>query len=403
MRFPTKLKERGAQATAGILVAVGIFYFGFATGTKQRPAEPTPQDQIVSADFSLFWDAIDIVKRKYVDIKNVQDTDFVYGAIRGAIGSLDDPYSDFLKPDDAKKFEQDLQGSFGGVGAEIGSRNNQLVIIAPLKGNPAEAAGLKAGDRILQINDTIVTTDLSVDAAVKLIRGPEGTPVKLLILRDGWKEAKEFSVTRRTVILPTLDWEMKPGNIFYVRLHNFNANVPSLFYQASLSALTNGVSGVVLDMRNNPGGFLDVATNLAGWFLKKGDVVVTERFASGAEQKLRASGNSAFMNVPIVVLVNGGSASASEIIAGALRDNRGSTLIGEKTFGKGSVQEVENLKDGSTVKISIAEWRTPAGTVINKKGLSADIEIKPKDDAKNDEQLEKALAVITEKINAGVK
>lgn len=384
-----------------VLIITGSFYGGFRFGqSKKVDAQDQNKVETLDADFSLFWDAVKIVKDKHLDSQDYKDRDYLYGAIQGAIGALNDPYSSFFKPSDAKKFEQDIQGSFGGIGAEIGIRNNQLVIIAPLKGNPAEAVGLKPSDRILKIDDTL-TNDLSVDAAVKIIRGEPDTIVKLLIFREGWDEAKEFEITRKIIVIPTLDWEMKTGQIAYFQLHNFNANAPGIFYNSAFDALVKGTNGMVLDLRNNPGGFLDVAVNLAGWFLDRGDIVVQQRYRSGEIKNLRANGNVALKNLPLVILVNNGSASASEILAGALRDIKGVKLVGEKTFGKGTVQEIENLKDGSTVKISIAEWLTPKGNKIDKKGLTPDFEVKLTDEdtkAKRDPQLDKAIEVLKSEI-----
>lgn len=396
-----EFKKAGLILLALVLGA-GIFYAGFRAGlTGGKAAVGTGENQITNSNLSLFWDVLKIIKAKHIDASKVSNQDFLYGAIKGAVGALNDPYSVFFKPADAKKFEEDLSGSFGGIGAEIGVQKNQLVVIAPLKGNPAEAVGLKAGDKILKIDET-VTFDLSVDEAVKIIRGEPGTEVKLLIFRDGWKEAKEYPIKRKIIVVPTLDWEMKPGKIAYIALHNFNANAPSTFYQAALSASLQGTKGVILDLRDNPGGFLDAAVNLGGWFFDRGDVVVLEKFGSGESQKLLANGSGALKKLPVVVLINGGSASASEILAGALRDNRGAKLVGEKSFGKGTVQEIENLSDGSTLKVSIAEWLTPKGSQINKKGLLPDFEVKITDeDAKNkkDPQLEKAIEILKSQIN----
>lgn len=392
------LKKGSKFFSIGVgFLAVGalIFYAGYTVGHKNSIVI-TDSHQILNADFSLFWDAANLVKSKYVNAKDVKDQDLLYGAVQGMVGALGDPYSVFFSPSDAKRFEQDLAGSFGGIGAEIGVKDSQLVIVAPLKGNPAEEVGLRAGDKILKIDDA-VTSSFTTDQAVKLIRGEPGTTVRLLILREGWKEAKEFKITRKIVVVPTLDWEIKPGDILYLHLYNFNGNATQLFYSAVFNGLMQQPKGVVLDLRNDPGGFLDVATQLAGWFLKRGDVVVREKFHSGDQQVFYAQGNGSLANLPVVVLVNGGSASASEILAGALRDMRGAKLIGDKTFGKGSVQEMEDMKDGSSLKITIAAWLTPNGDEIDKKGLTPDIEVKlTDDDVKNgkDPQLEKALEVI---------
>lgn len=391
-----KIAKTSFIFVAFLVIGALIFYTGLRTGEK-RSVVITDSKQILNADSSVFWDAVDLVKSKYVDASELKDQNLLYGAIQGMIGALGDPYSSFFNPSDAKKFEEDLQGSFGGIGAEIGVKNDQLIIISPLKGNPAEAAGLKAGDAIMKIEDT-PTTGFTAEEAVKLIRGAPDTAVRLSIMRSEWKTPKEFDITRKVVVLPTLDWEMKPGGILYIHLYSFNGNAGSLFYNAVLGGLMKRPKGVVLDLRNDPGGLLDVATQLAGWFLKRGDVVVREKFHSGEEQMFSAQGTGALANLPVVVLVNGGSASASEILAGALRDDRGAKLVGEKTFGKGSVQEMETLKDGSTLKVTIAAWLTPKGDEINKIGLTPDVEVKITDDdaAKGkDPQLEKALELLT--------
>ena len=398
------MPKKSFKIFGSILLALiftgAAFYGGTRYGLSLKSSSQVPPNELLEADFSLFWDAVNLIKNRYFDAKEVKDEDLLYGAIEGTVRALNDPYSSFFNPSDAKKFDQDISGSFGGIGAEIGIKNNQLLIITPLKGNPAEAVGLKSGDKILKIDDTF-TTDLSVDEAVKLIRGEPDTEVKLFILRNGWEEAKEFKIVRKVIVVPTLDWEMKPGKIAYFELQNFNANASSLFYQAAFATLLEGADGMVLDLRNNPGGFLDVAVNLAGWFLDRGDIVVKERFYSGEEKIFRANGNGALKDLPVVILVNGGSASAAEILAGALRDNRGVKIIGEKTFGKGTVQEIENLKDGSTLKISIAAWLTPDGHEIEKKGLEPDVEVKliEEDVEKGkDSQFEKAIEVLSQEI-----
>lgn len=389
-----------------ILIAVagagyGGYYFGL-TKAKQELPPPVFNENQLAADFSLFWEVVGNVKNGFFNIEQVTDQQLLYGAIRGAIQSLDDPYSEFFEPSDAKKFEEDIQGSFGGIGAEIGIKNDQLVIVAPLKGNPAEKVGLKAGDKIMQV-DGKETAGLTVEEAVKLIRGEEGTEVKLLIFRNGWEEAREFKIVRAVIVLPTLEYEIKDGHILYIHLQNFNGNAPTKFYEALLDGVFDGADGLVLDLRNNPGGYLDVSIRIAGWFLERGAVVTKERFANGEEKALYSAGSGALKDFPMVVLVNSGSASASEIVAGALHDHRGIKLIGEKTFGKGTVQELENLKDGSVLKLSTAEWLTPNGNSIEKKGLTPDIEIKMSDEdveAGRDPQLEKAIEILRNEINS---
>lgn len=378
------------------LLAVGIFYLGTLFATEERRVLITDRNELIKGDFSLFWEAVDLIRDRYVYANDLQDHDLLYGAIRGVLDTLGDPYAGFFTPEDAEKFEQDLSGSFGGIGAEIGIRNSQLIVVAPLKGNPAEEVGLKAGDSIVEINGE-ETHGLAIEEAVKRIRGEPGTVVTLLIFREGWDDAKEFEITRAIVNIPTVDWEMGNDKILYMQIYNFNGNMPPAFESASLQALYSGVRGIVLDVRNNPGGFLDVATYIEGWFLYRGEIAVIEQFASGEEQVIRAVGNEALAHLPVVVLVNRGSASASEIVAGALRDLKGAKLIGEKTYGKGSVQEVSSLSDGSSVKVSIAAWLTPNGNKIDGIGLEPDIPVELTDEdfeAGRDPQKEKAFEVM---------
>ncbi len=408
-----KLKTDRTKLIIGILAGTAVlaaaFYGGIwfavsrhggAAAGEGTPVASSGEAAATSTlDMQLFWKSLDFVKEKYFKPAEIDNQKLLYGAISGAIDSLGDPYSRFFAPDDAQKFEEDIEGNFGGIGAEIGIRDEELLIIAPLKGNPAEAAGLRASDRILRIDDTAVTADMSVDEAVKLIRGAVGTDVTLLIDREGWSEPKPFTIMRGDIVVPTLDSEMLDGDIAYVHLYTFNANAPLAFYQASVAALLKGSRGLLLDLRGNPGGYLEVATTIAGWFMDRGKLVVEEHFPGGMVRPFYANGTGAWKSVPVVVLVDGGSASASEILAGALRDERGATIVGTKTFGKGTVQEVETLSDGSKVKVSVAEWVTPEGHHIDGKGITPDVEVplSAEDaDAGKDPQLDKALEVLQE-------
>lgn len=401
----TKKRKIFYGTFAFIFVAGISFYFGSRYADPRVDTIPianAQQEFLHDADFSLFWDAIGIIKSRYFNADEVTDEELLYGAIRGAFEALDDPYSGFFEPSDAEKFREDLSGSFGGIGAEIGTRSGNIVIIAPLKDTPAEQAGLLPGDMILKV-DEMSTEGLSVEDAVKIIRGEPETTVKLLILREGWNEPKEIPIVRAIITVPALEWEMKLGDIAYFKLNNFNSNVPPLFYQNAFEIILKRPNGIVLDLRNNPGGFLDVSIDLAGWFLDRGDIVVREQYRDEKDEDIFfANGNGALAHIPIVILVNGGSASASEILAGALRDNRNVTLIGEKTFGKGTVQEVHGMKNGSSIKVSIAEWLTPNGTSINGQGLEPDYVVEmTEEDVKNgkDPQLEKAIEVLKKEIN----
>ncbi len=402
--FNKKIQKIITVVVIVLVLGGAVFYGGFAFGvqkTTERDALTIASSgggsPLKDADASVLWNTIDLLKQNYYAISGVSDQDLIYGAAAGATAAVGDPYTVFFKPTDAQKFSQDLNGNFGGIGAEIGMQQDQIVIIAPLKDNPAEKAGLKAGDQILKI-DATSTANITTDEAVQLIRGPIGSTVDLLIMRQGWKAPKDFIITRDNVVVPTLDWKMLPGNIADFQLYNFNANAALLFYNDTLSALLQGAKGMVLDLRDNPGGYLDVATQIAGWFVDRGQPVVQERMRDNPKPDVTlANGNQALATMPMVVIVNGGSASAAEILAGALRDDRGIKLVGEQTFGKGSVQELEDLPDGSELKVSIAEWLTPKGYTINKVGLKPDYVVPITDAdaaASKDPQLDKALQVL---------
>lgn len=402
------MKKATLQFLAGILVGIfvlgGALYVGYRLG-QQDPHVVTVKnitnidDPEVKADFGVFWQAWESLREKQIDGAKATEKNLIYGAISGLARSFKDPYTVFFPPPEAKKFEQDVSGSFGGIGAEIGMKDNQLVVIAPLKNSPAERAGLKAKDKILKIGDT-VTDGLSINDAINIIRGEIGTKVTLTIFREGWDRTKEFTIVREEIKVPTVDSDVKEGNILHLKLYAFNENAPVLFHRAVVDGLLKGAQGMVLDMRNNPGGFLEVAVNLAGWFLPRGSTVVSEHFRSGPDNVFRANGNQALKTFPVVVLVNGGSASASEILAGALRDVRGIKLVGEKTFGKGTVQELAKLTDGSSLKITIAKWLLPSGKAIDKNGIVPDFEVKITDkDKDTDPQLAKAIEVLKEQIS----
>lgn len=401
MEQKSNLIKRIGVGVVTVILLVGIFFAGVSFGTKKPPAiSISNPKEILNEDFNLFWEAIRTFKDYYVDVNGVTDKELLDGAIKGALSATGDPYTTYFPPVEAEKFQQDLSGSFGGIGAELGFRNGQVIIIAPLKKSPAERVGLKAGDAIMKVNATS-TEGLTVDDAIKIIRGIPGTVVTLEIYRDGWRNAKPFKIVREIIQVPTADFEIKDGNVGYIHLYNFNGNASQLFYDAAFSVLVRGGKGLVLDLRNNPGGYLDVAVNISGWFVKRGEIVVKERLRNGEIIERRTNGNEAFLQMPVVVLVNEGSASAAEILAGALRDLRNVKLVGQKTFGKGSVQEIQSLSDGSQLKITVAKWLTPAEHEIDKIGLEPDVAVEITDeDAKNsrDPQLEKAVEMVRSQI-----
>ena len=401
-----KIIKACVLAAALAVLVGGAFYLGYNQGEKNpqiniiRGVANLDNGNSENVDFSLFWDVWQKVKSKYVGAQNLNSQDLVYGAISGLVDSLGDQNSVFFSPADAKKFNQDISGQFFGIGAQLDVKNDQLMIVAPLKDSPAEKVGLKAGDKIMKV-DGKDTYGMIIEEAVKLIRGEQGTTVKLAILRDSFKEPKEFSIVRDIIRVPTADSKMI-GDVAYIHLYNFYEQSPFMFYQAAVEAAMKNPKGLILDLRDNPGGYLDAAVNLAGWFLENNSTVVTEEFGSGEKQVYTSYGNGLFRDLPVVVLINGGSASASEILAGALKDIKGIKLIGEKSFGKGTVQQLETLKDGSMVKITVAHWRMPGGELIDKNGIDPDFEVKISEEdiiAGHDPQLDKAIEVIKQEIS----
>lgn len=405
------MQHKKLRIVLGIIVGIallgGAFFAGFRYGERFpqnliiKGAKNMDSASSTATDFSTFWQAWQTVNDNYLKNKGISGKDKLYGSIAGLIRSLKDPYSEFFPPEENKKFQEDVQGNFGGIGAELGIQKDRLVVIAPLKDTPASRAGVKAGDIILSINASS-TDGISIEAAVNVIRGPKGTPVTLTLMREGWKTPQDFKITRETIVVPTIDFEMKEGGIAYVGIRSFNANAEGLFYDAIIKAKNQNAQGLILDLRDDPGGFLDVAIDLAGWFLPRGTPVVSEASRSGPGEKFKAEGNEALVHVPVVVLINKGSASASEILAGALRDQRNVKLVGEKTFGKGTVQQLFSLKDDSSVKLTIAHWVLPSGRILENGGLDPDIEVKITDDDiknKKDPQLEKAIEVLQAEIS----
>jgi carboxyl-terminal processing protease len=385
------------------IIALGaVFSLGFFIGQTSRPSVEKVEglcnktlNQPAEVDFSLFWDAWSIIQQKYVDRDQLNPQQMVYGAISGLVKSLDDPYSVFMPPEESKQFLDDMGGSFEGIGAEIGIRKGVLTIIAPLEDSPAQNAGLQAGDKILKVDDTL-TADLTLDEAVRLIRGPKGTPVVLLISREGWEEAKEITVIRDTIKIPILKWEMKE-DIAYIQFYHFTENSAGEFRKIVKQIFKEQPKGLILDLRNNPGGYLEVAVDIASWFLPKGEIVAIEDFGNGEKIEYRSKGYKELADIPTVILLNQGSASASEIVAGALQDHLDIKIVGEKSFGKGSVQELEKLRGGSSIKITIAKWLTPKGICIQEKGIEPDVEVEMTQedfDQGRDPQLEKALELL---------
>ena len=321
-------------------------------------------------DFNLFWDVWELIKKDYVMKDKLKEKEMFYGAIKGLVASTNDPYTIFMDPKEAKSFDDDLAGTFEGIGAEIGIKKGGLVIIAPLPDSPAQKAGLMAGDKIISINGES-TINMTVDQAVSKIRGPKDTEVALNILKKGQEKGVEIKIIRGLIVVNSVKTEMRKDNLFVVTITNFNNDTEELFNKAVEEIIQKNPKGIIVDLRNNPGGYLDTAITVASKWVDKG-VIVSEKFGNEKKNDYFNKGLSKLKDFPTVVLINQGSASASEIVAGALQDYGKAKIIGMQSFGKGSVQIIENLKDGSSLKITIAQWMTPKGNNINEKGITPD-------------------------------
>lgn len=417
--------RRFLLAAGGMVLLALFFGAGIYVGYKNRPPVTFvtslfhKEEAAPAVDFGSFWQAWNIINEKYVSTNGPSDQEKVWGAIEGLAGSLGDPYTVFFPPTEAKKFESDISGEFTGVGMEIGMRDDVLTVIAPLKGTPAFRAGIMTGDKILEI-DGKTTAHMTVDKAIDYIRGPKGTEVSLTILGDSDEEPRKIKIIRDVISVPTTDIEIRSrdgvlrdlpagtgdtSEVFVITLYNFSAQSPELFRQALRQFLLSDKNKLILDLRGNPGGYLEAAVDMASWFLPPGKVVVREEFARGDEEKVhRSRGYNIFTDrLKMVILVDGGSASASEILAGALSEHGIATLVGTKTFGKGSVQELVPMTDDTALKVTVARWLTPNGVSISEQGLIPQVEIKldKKEEKKEtgkekDVQLEKAIEILND-------
>ncbi len=410
------------QVVAVILLFIGVWSGGFISGSRWgwQVNLPSPFSNIAhrekpkelpAGDMQVFWDTWKTILSKYVDRQHLDTQKMIEGASAGLVQSLDDPYSVFLNKEQTKDLSQELSGEFFGVGMEIGRKEGFLVVVAPLPNTPAARAGLQPNDKILKIGKTNAG-NISTAEAAKLIRGPKGTTVVLTVYRSSWDKTKEIKLVRQKISIPSLSWKMLDNKIAYLQIYNFNQPLLTKFYQAALQIIAAKPQGIIIDLRNDPGGYLESVINISGWFFPKGQVILKEDFGNQRIKLYRSKGPDLFKNIPIVVLTNGGTASAAEILAGALRDNREAKLVGEKTFGKGCVQELVPLKDnGASVKITIAKWLTPKGTIIQNNGLVPDYEVKnsteigtyEKVNLAKDKQLQKAIQVLTNQITSNHK
>lgn len=405
-----------------VLLLSFVFTIGYFLGNRgyviknEGPVNVTisrelPRDKS-DLDFSLFWRIWDTVSEKYLDKAKIVPSEMIYGAIKGMVAAIGDPYTVFLTPKENRVVSEDLQGSFEGIGIQIGFKGTQLAVIAPLPDSPAEKEGIKAGDFIVGIKDEASHIDrgtigISLPEAVQAIRGPKGTKVTLLILREGEPEPKTFEITRTNLEVPSVVLKFVGENesIAHLKLLKFGAETDGEWGKAvsEINAKCKMLTaervipkkcGIVLDLRNNPGGYLQGAVDTASEFLKSGLTVVIEESSDGTKSEFKVGKIGRLQKVGLVVLVNEGSASASEILAGALRDHDRAKIVGEKTFGKGTIQEPLELENGAGLHITTARWLTPNGTWVNEKGLEPDVKIEDKADTEKDEQLEEAIKML---------
>lgn len=402
---------------AFLLVIALSFGIGFKWGNVSVPPESLVASvenkdlgEPSKVDFSAFWKAWNVINDKFAGT-TTSDQDKVYGAIQGMTASLGDPYTVFFPPAESKMFASEIAGNFEGVGMEIGIKDNKLAVVAPIKGSPAEVAGVKSGDFIAKI-DGVDSISMPTDQAVQLIRGKAGTTVKLTLVRTGVKSPFDITITRATIDVPTISTQKKDevgsatgvglrkDGIFVIALYSFSENSANLFRSALKDFIDSGSHKLIIDLRGNPGGYLEAAVDMASWFLPSGKVIVREEFGKGTVDNIyRSKGYNIFNDsLRVVILVDGGSASAAEILSGALSENGVAKLVGEKTFGKGSVQELVTITPDTSLKVTIAKWLTPNGNSISKLGITPDyvVPVTP-DDIKNkkDPQMDKAVELLS--------
>ncbi|MFH0830761.1 MAG: S41 family peptidase, partial [Parcubacteria group bacterium] len=345
-------------------------------------------------DFKLFDRVYDILSQEFVD-QPVDKKQLEFGMIRGLVAGLGDLNSNFMDPDETKAFQENLSGEFEGIGIEIAIKNEQLTVVAPLPGSPAELAGIEAGDVLVQINETAASS-LTLDQAVQLIRGPKGSEVTLLVTRHGKFETREFKIVRDTISIESATSEIREDGIGVIKIARFGEDTYEKVSGFAQKMLESKVAGIVLDLRDNPGGFLQASVDVASLFIPEG-TIVSEEYGNNSQKEYKANGNALIKDIPLVVLINEGSASASEIVAGALQDYGRAKLVGNKSFGKGTVQKLETLEQNTSLRLTIARYVLPKGRKIDHVGIDPDVEVDiPNGDQENkdDPQLDKALELL---------
>lgn len=403
IKFPFKINPIKIVAAILIFILgwqlghwdVGLQWKNYKPELKLVNQQPPKDKQNI--DFKLFWDVWELVSTEYVDKKAVDPQKMYYGAIQGMVAALGDPYTVFLPPEAQKSTKEELGGSFEGVGIQLGfNKDKRLVVIAPLKDTPADKAGVQAGDIILKI-DGKDTTSVTLPEAVNLIRGEKGSKVSLELFHEGDEKPRTVELVRDTIVVKSVEYTLKNTpdgkNIGYIKLSRFGERTDEEWNEAVRSALADSVQGIVLDMRNNPGGYLDGAVSIGSEFVESGDIVLQEN-SQGQRRHYKVNRAGRLTRMPIVVLINKGSASASEIVAGAIQDHDKGDLLGEQSFGKGTIQESQELPGGTGIHITTAKWLTPDGRWIHNTGLTPDIKIElDNKDPSTDEQLDRALKV----------
>jgi len=377
---------------AGVLV--GRYLLMPTDSNFTQPEFVTVEDGERQFTFEVFWEAWDLLHEKYTD--ELADDDLFYGAVAGMVAAAGDPYTVFADPASTEQFEGTIEGSFSGVGIEIGMRGGIVTVIAPLDGSPAHLAGIREGDLIVAVDEEPITMEMSLDEVVQRIRGEKGTRVTLTVAHVDGEELEDIEIVRGTIEIESVKFEME-DNIAHISITSFNGDTEGRFTTIARQATRLGAQGVVLDLRNNPGGYLQSSVEIASRFLAEDTLVVTERGNEAMDYVAR--GNDLLKGIPVVVLVNGGSASASEILAGALNDQIGSPLVGTKTFGKGSVQELLKLKDGSSLRVTVAKWFTPKGRNIDEEGIEPGIVVEQDYEKDEDEPLLRAMEEMKRIIN----
>ncbi|HLD26046.1 MAG TPA: S41 family peptidase [Candidatus Andersenbacteria bacterium] len=384
--------------SAVLLFSLGIFIGRYLLpaggGTPAALKFVTVQEGERQLIFPTFWEAWDELHANFIN--GLEDEKLFYGAVSGMVRAAGDPYTVFSPPVETKQFEETIAGSFSGVGIEIGMRQGLVTVIAPLDGSPAEHAGILEGDVIVAINKEALNQETTIDEVVQKIRGEKGQEVTLTVVRQGEAEPLDIAIVRDTIAVESVRLNLTDG-IAHLEITNFNSDTSQQFTTAAREAVRQNARGVILDLRSNPGGFLDSAVEVASRFIPKGTIVVSEK--GKVNRDYEAEGSDILQALPTVVLVNGGSASASEIVAGALQDQRQAPVVGTKTFGKGSVQEFMKLSDGSSLRVTVAKWFTPSGRSINEEGIEPTVVIEQDRETEEDEQLLKAREELDNLLN----